>query len=49
MYCTICGAYTKDKEAIKKAKENNICPICLTVRSLTIKTKFLKKKGKYHI
>lgn len=37
--CEICGSYTIDVDIIKKYlehKENNICPICLTVGSLYI-------------
>jgi hypothetical protein len=34
--CEICGASTTDEKEIEEAKNNNICPICLSVGSLFI-------------
>lgn len=34
--CEICGASTMDGKEIKNRKNNNICPICLSVGSLYI-------------
>ena len=43
VYCVICGAHTINKEAIEKVK-NNVCPVCLTVGSLAIKTETKNKE-----